>query len=47
MGLSQRAFAARVGVRQATVSAWERGVHAPTGAAAKALRELAEADEDA
>lgn len=35
--LSQRAFGDRLGVRQATVSDWERGKTAPTGPSVKLL----------
>lgn len=35
--LSQRAFAERVGVRQATVSDWENGKTTPTGPSVKLL----------
>lgn len=43
MRLSQRAFGERVGVRQATVSDWERGETKPTGPSVKLLDMLAEA----
>lgn len=42
LGLTQRAFAERLGVRQQTVSEWETGVYAPRGASARMLRHVAE-----
>ena len=42
LGLSQAAMAARMGVRQQTVSEWETGRYAPRGASATLLRMLAE-----
>ncbi len=41
-GLSQTAFARRLGVRQQTVSEWERGRYVPRGASLTVLRMLAE-----
>ncbi len=41
-GLSQAAFARRLGVRQQTVSEWERGRYAPRGASLTVLRLLEE-----
>ena len=37
-GLSQAAFARRLGVRQQTVSEWETGHYAPRGASLTVLR---------
>lgn len=45
LGLTQAAFAARLGVRQQTVSEWETGRYAPRGASARLLGMLAEAAE--
>jgi DNA-binding transcriptional regulator YiaG len=42
LGLSQAEFAARLGVRQQTVSEWETGRYAPRGASARILSILAE-----
>jgi len=42
LGLSQQALADELGMRQATVSDWERGLYAPRGASARLLRLLAE-----
>lgn len=42
LGLSQAAFAARLGVRQQTVSEWETGRYLPRGASARMLSILAE-----
>lgn len=42
LGLSQAQFAARLGVRQQTVSEWETGRYRPRGASAKMLSTLAE-----
>lgn len=42
LGLSQTAFARRLGVRQQTVSEWETGRYNPRGASAMVLRILAE-----
>ena len=42
-GLSQAAFARRLGVRQQTVSDWETGRYAPRGASLTVLRMVAEA----
>lgn len=42
LGLSQAAFARRLGVRQQTVSEWETGRYRPRGASAKLLSILAE-----
>lgn len=42
LGLTQAAFAARLGVRQQTVSEWETGRYAPRGASARLLTLLAE-----
>lgn len=42
LGLSQAAFARRLGVRQQTVSEWETGRYQPRGASAMVLRILAE-----
>ncbi len=41
-GLSQAALARRLGVRQQTVSEWERGRYAPRGASLTVLRMFAE-----
>ena len=41
-GLSQVAFARRLGVRQQTVSEWETGRYAPRGASLTVLRLLEE-----
>ncbi len=41
-GLSQAAFARRLGVRQQTVSEWETGRYAPRGASLTVLRMLEE-----
>ena len=41
-GLSQAAFARRLGVRQQTVSEWETGRYAPRGASLVVLRLLEE-----
>ena len=41
-GLSQAAFARRLGVRQQTVSEWETGRYAPRGASLTVLRLLEE-----
>ena len=45
LGLSQAALAERLGVDQATISRWERGVVPVSGPAALALRLLAETKE--
>ncbi|GET37138.1 helix-turn-helix domain-containing protein [Microseira wollei] len=37
MGLTQAEFAERLGVRQATVSEWEKGIHTPSRAMSKYL----------
>jgi DNA-binding XRE family transcriptional regulator len=37
MGLTQAEFAQRLGVRQATVSEWEKGIHTPSRAMSKYL----------
>ena len=42
LGLSQRALAEELGVRQQTVSEWETGVYRPRGASARMLRHVAE-----
>jgi len=42
LGLSQAAFARRLGVRQQTVSEWETGRYSPRGASAMVLRMVAE-----
>lgn len=42
LGLTQRAFAEELGVRQQTVSEWETGVYRPRGASARLLRLVAE-----
>jgi len=42
LGLSQAAFAGRLGVRQQTVSEWETGKYRPRGASARLLGMLAE-----
>ncbi len=42
LGLSQAEFAARIGVRQQTVSEWETGKYRPRGASARMLVLLAE-----
>ena len=43
LGLSQADFAARLGVRQQTVSEWETGRYIPRGASLTVLRMVAEA----
>lgn len=40
LGLSQPAFAVRLGVSVQAVRHWEQGLRTPTGLYAKALREL-------
>ncbi len=42
-GLSQAAFARRLGVRQQTVSEWETGRYAPRGASLTVLRSFEDA----
>ena len=42
LGISQAELAARLGVRQQTVSDWETGTHAPQGAARRMLSMVAE-----
>ena len=42
LGLSQQALADELGIRQATVSDWERGIYAPRGASARMLLMVAE-----
>lgn len=42
LGLSQAAFARRLGVRQQTVSEWETGRYSPRGASTTVLRMVAE-----
>lgn len=42
LGLSQAAFAQQLGVRQQTVSEWETGKYAPSGASLRVLGMLAE-----
>ncbi len=42
LNLSQAEFAARIGVRQQTVSEWETGKYRPRGASARMLFLLAE-----
>jgi DNA-binding transcriptional regulator YiaG len=42
LGLSQQALADELGIRQATVSDWERGRYLPRGASARVLLFLAE-----
>lgn len=42
LGLSQAAFAGRLGVRQQTVSEWETGRYEPRGASSVVLSMLAE-----
>ena len=42
MGVSQQELAALLGVRQQTVSDWERNLHAPQGAARRMLSMVAE-----
>lgn len=37
LGLTQGQLAAVLGVRQATVSDWERGIHSPDGPAARLI----------
>ena len=44
--LSQADFAARLGVRQQTVSEWETGRYAPRGASLTVLRMVAEAPQE-
>lgn len=41
MGLTQTEFAERLGVRQATVSEWEKGIHVPSRATFKYLTLIA------
>ena len=42
MGLSQKDFAIMLGVRQATVSEWETGIHTPLGMGQRLLDCLGE-----
>ena len=42
LGVSQQELAALLGVRQQTVSDWERSLHAPQGAARRMLSMVAE-----
>ncbi len=42
LGLTQRALAEELGVRQQTVSEWETGVYRPRGASARLLGLVAE-----
>ena len=42
LGLTQEELAARMGVRQQTISEWERGVYRPRGASATLLSMVAE-----
>lgn len=42
LGISQAELAARLGVRQQTVSDWETSTHAPQGAARRMLSMVAE-----
>ena len=42
LGVSQQELAALLGVRQQTVSDWERGLHEPQGAARRMLSMTAE-----
>lgn len=42
LGLTQDELARRLGVRQQTVSDWERGLHQPKGASVTLLRMVAE-----
>ena len=42
IGLTQQAFAKKIGVRQQTVSDWEKGVNRPRGASLTLLNMIAE-----
>jgi len=42
LGLSQRGLAEELGIRQQTVSEWERGQYRPRGASARLLSIVAE-----
>ncbi len=42
MGMTQQAFAAKLGVRQQTVSEWELGLYRPRGATVTLLNIIAE-----
>lgn len=42
LGLTQEELAAQMGIRQQTVSEWERGVYQPRGASATLLSMVAE-----
>ena len=42
LGMTQRALADELGVRQQTISEWETGVYRPRGASARLLRHVAE-----
>ena len=42
MGLTQQVFARRLGVRQQTVSEWEKGIYRPRGATVTLLTMIAE-----
>jgi|CXWL01.1.fsa_nt_gi DNA-binding transcriptional regulator YiaG len=42
MGLTQQMFAKRLGVRQQTVSEWEKGIYRPRGATVTLLTMIAE-----
>ena len=42
MGLTQQMFARRLGVRQQTVSEWEKGIYRPRGATVTLLTMIAE-----
>jgi len=40
LGLSQRALAARLGVRVATVNCWEKGIYTPNPSSVRLLEQL-------
>lgn len=42
LGLTQRELAARLGIRQQTISEWETGMYKPRGASATLLSIIAE-----
>ena len=42
IGLTQQAFATKIGVRQQTVSDWEKGIYRPRGASLTLLNMIAE-----
>ncbi len=41
LGLTQEAFAAKLGVNRVTLADWERDAHGPRGLSLKALQSLA------